>query len=88
MQPAFFAHELKPGAGAGGEGKVKNAKRFDWLHYRYEGIALQACLMVGPLHKLNPGDSTRLVSTLEFWRHAASRGALQGADWTRWKQIK
>ena len=52
MQPAFFAHELKPATGGkkggGGGGKDKKVKnRFDWLHYRYE---------VGWVQKLNSFD--------------------------------
>ena len=50
LQPAFFAHELKHPTATprGGKGKAESKKvksRFDWLHYRYEGMALQACLM-------------------------------------------
>ena len=37
MQPVFFANET---GRAGGD-----TPRFDWLHYRYEGVALQACLL-------------------------------------------
>lgn len=57
MQPAFFAHEPEARTAAGGDEGKKAARerqrdddrtvenRFDWLHYRYEDVALQACLM-------------------------------------------